>query len=41
MLTNEPIPFNAGSLTDSIIMAMPDYLRVAAPVVFPFSKPAP
>lgn len=30
---------NAGSLTDSIIMAMQDYLRVATPVVFPFSKP--
>jgi prolyl-tRNA editing enzyme YbaK/EbsC (Cys-tRNA(Pro) deacylase) len=40
MLTNERIAFNAGSLTDSIVMAMPDYLRVAAPLVFPFSKPA-
>lgn len=39
MLQNERIAFNAGSLTDSVIMAMQDYLRLAAPVVFPFSKP--
>lgn|SRR5574341_802299 len=39
MLQNDRIAFNAGSLTDSIIMGMPDYLRVAAPVVLPFSKP--
>ncbi len=39
MLTNTRIAFNAGSLTDSIILAMPDYLSVAAPVVFGFSKP--
>ncbi len=38
MLQNQRIAFNAGSLTDSIIMGMSDYLRVAAPVVFAFSK---
>lgn len=36
---NERIAFNAGSLTNSIILAVGDYLRVAAPVsVFPFSQ---
>jgi prolyl-tRNA editing enzyme YbaK/EbsC (Cys-tRNA(Pro) deacylase) len=40
MLANERIAFNAGSLTDSIVMAMQDWRRIAAPVVFPFSKPA-
>ncbi len=38
MLQNDRIAFNAGSLTDSIIMGMSDYLRAANPVVFPFSK---
>lgn len=38
MLANQRIAFNAGSLTDSIIMAMPDYLGVAEPMVFPFSR---
>jgi Ala-tRNA(Pro) deacylase len=28
---NERIAFNAGSLTDSIVMAVPDYLRLAQP----------
>ena len=28
---NERIAFNAGSLTDSIILSMTDYLRIAAP----------
>jgi Ala-tRNA(Pro) deacylase len=32
------IAFNAGSLTDSIVMSMNDYLRVAKPQVFPFAK---
>lgn len=32
MTENERIAFNAGSLTDSIILAVEDYLRVAAPV---------
>lgn len=33
---NEKIAFNAGSLTDSIIMPVADYLRIARPVVFRF-----
>jgi prolyl-tRNA editing enzyme YbaK/EbsC (Cys-tRNA(Pro) deacylase) len=35
---NERIAFNAGSLTDSIIMSVEDYLRVARPDVFPFGE---
>ncbi len=35
---NERIAFNAGSLTDSIIMNVDDYLRIAAPQVFAFSN---
>jgi prolyl-tRNA editing enzyme YbaK/EbsC (Cys-tRNA(Pro) deacylase) len=34
---NEKIAFNAGSLTDSIIMSCKDYLKVALPEVFEFS----
>lgn len=35
---NDRIAFNAGSLTDSMIVPMADYLRVAAPAeCFPFS----
>ena len=34
---NEKIAFNAGSLTDSLIMTAEDYLRVASPTVFDFS----
>ena len=35
---NERIAFNAGSLTDSIIMSVDDYLRIASPSqVFDFS----
>jgi prolyl-tRNA editing enzyme YbaK/EbsC (Cys-tRNA(Pro) deacylase) len=34
---NDRIAFNAGSLTDSIIFAMADYLRIANPIVFSFS----
>ncbi|MFK7817234.1 MAG: YbaK/EbsC family protein [Planctomycetaceae bacterium] len=38
---NERIAFNAGSLTDSIIMSAADYLRLAQPVdVFEFGKRA-
>lgn len=38
---NDKIAFNAGSLTDSIIMSVKDYLRIAQPTkVFNFSKPA-
>lgn len=37
---NEKIAFNAGSLTDSIVMSVDDYFRVAVPdKVFPFSVP--
>eukprot|EP00531_Pseudo-nitzschia_arenysensis_P013519 CAMPEP_0116121482 /NCGR_PEP_ID=MMETSP0329-20121206/3720_1 /TAXON_ID=697910 /ORGANISM="Pseudo-nitzschia arenysensis, Strain B593" /LENGTH=185 /DNA_ID=CAMNT_0003615297 /DNA_START=238 /DNA_END=795 /DNA_ORIENTATION=- len=36
---NDRIAFNAGSLTDSIIMSVEDYVRVAKPTgVFTFSK---
>jgi Ala-tRNA(Pro) deacylase len=38
ILGNERIAFNAGSLTDSIIMSVDDYLRVARPTVFAFSS---
>jgi prolyl-tRNA editing enzyme YbaK/EbsC (Cys-tRNA(Pro) deacylase) len=34
---NDRIAFNAGSLTDSIILDIADYRRLAAPEVFPFS----
>ncbi len=38
---NERIAFNAGSLTDSIILATADYLSAAAPIeCFAFSKPS-
>jgi prolyl-tRNA editing enzyme YbaK/EbsC (Cys-tRNA(Pro) deacylase) len=38
---NDRIAFNAGSLTDSMILAMADYLRVARPEkIFSFSVPA-
>ncbi|MDE3057680.1 MAG: hypothetical protein KGJ59_06965 [Bacteroidota bacterium] len=35
---NEKIAFNAGSLTDSIIMTTEDYLRAAQPEIFGFGK---
>ena len=35
---NERIAFNAGSLTDSIIMPIADYRRLAKPEVFRFSE---
>jgi len=38
ILANEKIAFNAGSLTDSIIMPVVDYLRIARPKVFAFSS---
>jgi Ala-tRNA(Pro) deacylase len=38
ILDNERIAFNAGSLTDSIIMSVNDYLRIARPKVFAFSS---
>jgi len=37
VLENERIAFNAGSLTDSIILAVEDYRRLAQPEVFGFS----
>jgi Ala-tRNA(Pro) deacylase len=37
LCANPRIAFNAGSLTTSIVMAMPDYLTVAAPDVFRFA----
>jgi len=33
VLANSVIAFNAGSLTDSLIVAVPDYVRVAKPEV--------
>lgn len=38
ILLNEKIAFNAGSLTDSIVMHVRDYLRIADATVFDFSK---
>jgi prolyl-tRNA editing enzyme YbaK/EbsC (Cys-tRNA(Pro) deacylase) len=35
---NEKIAFNAGSLTDSVIMLARDYRKIANPEVFRFSK---
>jgi Ala-tRNA(Pro) deacylase len=35
---NKRIAFNAGSLTDSIVMATADFLAVAKPAVFAFSS---
>jgi Ala-tRNA(Pro) deacylase len=38
ILENAKIAFNAGSLTDSVIMAVSDYREIAHPEVFSFSK---
>ena len=38
IIKNEKIAFNAGSLTDSIIMSTEDYLKVADAKIFEFSK---
>lgn len=38
IVRNQKIAFNAGSLTDSIIMSVQDYMKVAQPTVFDFSK---
>lgn len=35
---NERIAFNAGSLTDSIVMSVKDYIKITSPVVFDFSR---
>jgi prolyl-tRNA editing enzyme YbaK/EbsC (Cys-tRNA(Pro) deacylase) len=40
VFANERIAFNAGSLTDSIIMSVTDYRRLASPEVFEFADPA-
>jgi len=37
VFANERIAFNAGSLTDSIVMPAGDYRRLAAPEVFEFA----
>jgi prolyl-tRNA editing enzyme YbaK/EbsC (Cys-tRNA(Pro) deacylase) len=37
---NKRIAFNAGSLTDSVIMDVTDYMKLASPEVFDFSRPA-
>lgn len=37
IVANDRIAFNAGSLTDSIIMNVDDYLRITRPVIFSFS----
>lgn len=37
ILENRKIAFNAGSLTDSIILSIEDYLRIAKPAVFNFA----
>jgi len=38
ILANEVIAFNAGSLTDSIIMSVADYLRIAKPDMMAFAQ---
>ena len=38
ILENEKIAFNAGSLSDSVILAVRDYLEVAKPVILNFSR---
>ncbi len=39
VLANTRIAFNAGSLTDSIIMSVEGYQRAAKPEIFAFSEP--
>jgi prolyl-tRNA editing enzyme YbaK/EbsC (Cys-tRNA(Pro) deacylase) len=38
VLANDRVAFNAGSLTDSIVMPIGDYRRLAAPEVFAFAN---
>ena len=38
VIANNKIAFNAGSLTDSVIMSVNDYEKIADPVIFDFSK---
>lgn len=40
IVQNDRIAFNAGSLTHSVILSVPDYLRVAQPELLNFSQPA-
>lgn len=40
ILSNERIAFNAGSLTNSVVMTVADYVRVAQPRMLEFSRPA-
>jgi Ala-tRNA(Pro) deacylase len=40
LCANPRIAFNAGSLTTSIVMAMPDYLAIASPDLFRFAVKA-
>ena len=37
ILQNQKIAFNAGSLTDSIVMKTEDYIEIANPVIYTFS----
>ena len=37
IVSNEKIAFNAGSLTDSIVMDTKDYLELSKPTIFNFS----
>ena len=37
IIANERIAFNAGTLTDSLVLSTADYLRVVQPTVFQFS----
>ena len=39
LLEQARVSFNAGSLTDSIVMDVEDYLKIASPTVFDFSIP--
>ncbi|MEM7367116.1 MAG: YbaK/EbsC family protein [Bacteroidota bacterium] len=38
IIQNERIAFNAGSLTNSVIMSVKDYQQLSQPMVFTFSK---
>lgn len=40
VLENDRVAFNAGSLTDSVILPVEDYRRLANPEVFRFALPA-
>ncbi len=40
ILANDKIAFNAGSLTDSVIMPVNSYLKMARPEILEFTQPA-